>query len=228
MTAALPRLAVVFDFGSASPMTILASARNLADVVFLCDRDLPHVRPLIDEIRALARVADITGLTDDEILAHPDCAALAGIVTFSESQINRAAALAARLGLAFLDVDTAAAVTDKYTQRRMLAEAGVQDTTCRIVRDPAGLGPALDAVGLPAILKPRSGAASARTCTVHSLAEAAERWRSFTEPDAGPGAVPPSRTPVRAPAPSSSSSSCCPAMRRWPGRTGPTTSRSSR
>ena len=178
----LPRLAVVFDFGSASPMSILASARGLARVVFLCDRELAHVRLLHDELRALAPVCDITGLTDDEILARPDCADLAGIVTFSESRLNRTAALAERRGLPFLSVPAAAAVTDKLLQRRLLAEAGVQDTGCRVVRDLADLGPALDAVGLPAVLKPRSGAASARTCTVHSAGEARARWRDLTGP----------------------------------------------
>lgn len=181
----LPRLAVVFDFGSASPMSILASARDLARIVFLCDRDLPHVRPLYDDLRALAPVCDITGLTDEEVLARPDCADLAGIVTFSESQLNRTAALAERRGLTFLSVPTAAAVTDKYTQRRILAEAGVQHTECRVVRDLAELDPALDAVGLPAVLKPRSGAASARTCTVHSRDEARARLGVFTDPAAG-------------------------------------------
>jgi predicted ATP-grasp superfamily ATP-dependent carboligase len=181
----LPRLAVVLDFGSASPMSILASARALAEIVFLCDRDLPHVRPLFDELRTLARVCDITGLTDDEILTRPECADLAGIVTFSESQIRRTAALADRLDLTFLDVHAAAAVTDKYTQRRILAESGVQHTQCRVVRTLAELDPALDEVGLPAVLKPRRGAASARTCTVRSRREAAGRFRAFTDPAAG-------------------------------------------
>jgi biotin carboxylase len=181
----LPRLAVVFDFGSASPMGILASARGLAQVVFLCDRNLPHVRNLYEELRALAPVCDITGCTDEEILARPDCADLTGIATFSESQLNRTAALAQHRGLPFLSVPTATALTDKYTQRRVLAEAGIQHTACRVIRDRTDLGPALDAVGLPAVLKPRSGSASARTCTVHSLDEAYARWRAFTDPAAG-------------------------------------------
>jgi biotin carboxylase len=183
--AQLPRLAVLFDFGSATPMSILASARGLARIVFLCDRDRPHVRSLYDELRELAAVCDITGLSDERILAHPDCADLAGIVTFSESRLNRTAALAARLGLTFLSVPAAAAVTDKFTQRRLLAAAGVQHTACRLVRDPADLEPALAAVGLPAVLKPRSGAASARTCTVGTLAEARDRLRAFTDASAG-------------------------------------------
>jgi predicted ATP-grasp superfamily ATP-dependent carboligase len=189
MTAAgpLPRVGVVFDFGSATPMSILASARGLAEIVFLCDRDLPHVRPLFEEVSALARTCDITGLTDDEILAAPDCAGLGGITTFSESRIVRTAALAERLGLSFLDPAAATAVTDKYTQRRLLAESGVQHTECRVVHDPEDLDAALDEVGLPAVLKPRSGAASARTCTVHTRPEAAARLRAFTGGGGGGG-----------------------------------------
>jgi biotin carboxylase len=185
----LPRLAVVFDFGSASPMSILASARGLARIVFLCDRDLSHVRSLYDDLGALAPVCDTTGLTDEQIVARPDCADLAGIVTFSESQLNRTAALAHRLGLPFLSVSTAAAVTDKYTQRRILAQAGVQHTRCRVVRTVADVDPALEAVGVPAVLKPRRGSASARTCTVHSADEARARLRAFTDPAAGGSAA---------------------------------------
>ncbi|MEU4164781.1 ATP-grasp domain-containing protein [Actinoplanes sp. NPDC026670] len=184
----LPHLAVVFDFGSASPMSILAAARGLAEIIFVCDRSLPHVRQLYDDIRPLAAELDSTGLTDEQILTHPACADLAGIVTFSESQLNRTAALAARRGLAFHTPHTAAAMTDKYLQRRTLAEAGVQHTACHLVSDLAGLGPALGAVGFPAVLKPRTGAASARTCTIHNLGEAHARWQAFTDPAAGAAA----------------------------------------
>ncbi|MDR7327474.1 ATP-grasp domain-containing protein [Catenuloplanes sp. NPDC020197] len=158
---------------------MLAAARGLATVIFLCDHESSYVRGVAAEVGALATACDITGLSDDEILALADCAELDGIITFSERQIMRTARLAARRGLAFHDPDTARAVTDKLVQRRRLAEAGVQNTRCRLVREPAGLGAALDEVGLPAILKPRCGAGSARTCRVDTRGEAVARLREF-------------------------------------------------
>lgn len=186
----LPRLGVVWDFGAASPMNILASARGLATVVFLCDRGLPAVRGVVDELRALAGVCqlwDITGLSDQQIVDQPGFADLAGITTFAETQLTRTAALAARRALPFLTPQAAAAVTDKYLQRQLLARAGIQHTRCARLRAGTGLrGPgsdaldadvraALDVVGLPAVLKPRTGAASAYTCRVDTVT-AASAW----------------------------------------------------
>jgi biotin carboxylase len=175
----LPRLAVVLDFGAASPMSILASARGLADVVFLCDRALPYVRSRADELAAIATVSDVTGRDQAGMLDAVERLDLDGITTFSESQLNRTAALAQGRGLAFLSPQAARAMTDKFLQRQLLAEAGVQATRCRVVRGVADLDTALAEVGLPAILKPRSGAASAYTCRVGSLAEATARLRDF-------------------------------------------------
>lgn len=189
MSAALPSVAVVVDFGSASPMSILAAARGLARVVFICDRRRPHVRALFDDLAALGTVCDVTDLADDEIDDHPALRRLDAITTFSESQLVRTAALAHRRGLPFLSPAAAAAATDKFRQRELLAEAGVQHTVSRVVRARDGsvaLAAALAETGLPAVLKPRSGAASARTCTIHTIGEAEARLREFTsgqEPD---------------------------------------------
>lgn len=175
----LPRLAVVLDFGAASPMSILAAARGLADVVFLCDRALPYVRSLTGELAEIATVCDVTGLDHAGVLDAIEHLGLDGITTFSESQLNRTAALAHGRGLSFLSTRTAQASTDKFIQRRLLAEAGVQTTRCAVVRGVADLDTALAEVGLPAILKPRSGAASAYTCQVDTVPEAAARLRDF-------------------------------------------------
>lgn len=175
--SALPRIAVVLDFGSASPLSILASARDLAEVVFLCDRSRPYVRERFDDIAALARVEDITGLPDEELPGVVERLAPDGLTTFSESQLNRAAALADPRRLPYLSPATARALTDKYTQRKVLAAAGLGHAACRIVRDPADLASALAEVGLPAIIKPRSGAASARTCRIDTARQAPARLR---------------------------------------------------
>jgi hypothetical protein len=174
-----PSLAVVIDFGAASPMGILASARDLADITFICDRRRPYVRGVYEELATLAPVWDVTGLSDAEIAEDPRCGRFEGITTFSESQLVRTAALAHRWGLPFLSPATAGAVTDKYVQRQTLAAAGVQHTACHLVRSAADLPAALAQVGLPAVLKPRSGAASSRTCRVDSPAQAAARLRDF-------------------------------------------------
>ena len=64
----MTRLAVVLDFGAASPLTILASARGLAEVVFVCDADRPYVREHLADLAHLTEICDITGLPDDAAL----------------------------------------------------------------------------------------------------------------------------------------------------------------
>jgi biotin carboxylase len=170
----------VLDFGAASPLGILAAARNLCQVVFLCDRDRPYVRAQADELEALGDVCDVTGLGGTELLDRVERLHLDGVTTFSEAQITRTAALASPRGLPYPTPECARALTDKLVQRRVLAEAGVQATRCHLVHGPADLDAALAAVGLPAVLKPRSGAASAYTCQVDTPGEAAARLREFT------------------------------------------------
>lgn len=179
MSWSLPRLAVVLDFGAASPMSVLAAARGLAEIVFLCDRDLPYVRSRFDDIAALAAVEDVTGLADAAVGDRLAALRPAGVTTFSERQIVRTAALAHPLGLAYHSPVTALALTDKFAQRQALAAAGVQHTRCRVVRAGDDIPAAAAEVGLPAVLKPRSGAASAYSCRVDTAGEAAARMREF-------------------------------------------------
>jgi hypothetical protein len=175
----LPSVAVVLDFGAATPMSVLAAARGLARIVFLCDRAGSYTHDDAAELAGLAEVWDITGLRVEDIAADRRFAGLAGITTFSERQLVRTAALAHHRGLPFLSPRAADAATDKFRQRQMLADAGVDHTTCRTVRGADQLDAALADVGLPAVLKPRRGAAGARTCRVDSVAEAHRRLRDF-------------------------------------------------
>jgi biotin carboxylase len=69
---------------------------------------------------------------------------------------------------------------DKVRQRNALATAGVQSTASVPLHTPEDLGPALAATGLPAVLKPRSGAGSVDACLVHSARELAERFAEFS------------------------------------------------
>ncbi|WP_169789822.1 ATP-grasp domain-containing protein [Actinoplanes subtropicus] len=173
--ASLPRVGVVLNFGAATPLSILAAARGLCKVVFLCDRNLPYVASALDELTDFAEVHDITGVHTDPVAGL----GLAGIVTFSEAQIRRTADIARHAGLSYLSPSAAVAVTDKYVQRTLLRQAGVPGPRFHALSGPADLPAALTEVGLPAVLKPRAGAGSAYTCRVDSLSEASGRLSEF-------------------------------------------------
>lgn len=164
-----PLLAVVYDRGSASPSTIVSAARRACDVVFVCDAARPRAAENLAAVRGHAGVIDVTGLRSHERVAAVRAASPDGILTFSEHQLGATAEIAAGLGLPFHDRDTVAVLTDKLAQRRALSRAGVDATRSAIIdRDAAA---ALDAVGLPAVVKPRGGAGSADTMRVDTREE---------------------------------------------------------
>jgi biotin carboxylase len=176
----LPALAVVLDFGAASPFSILAAARRLCRVVFVCDREVAYVRSHLDDAAEFGMVCDITGLPPAAAAARIAATGAAGITTFSEFQVSRTADLADRCGFpAYHSRQVARVLTDKLAQRRVLQAAGVQATRCRPVTGLADLDDALAEVGLPAILKPRTGAGGTYSCPAASAEQAAARLREF-------------------------------------------------
>jgi hypothetical protein len=175
----LPRVAVVADFGAASPLSVAVAARKLCQVVFACDTGLPFVRAHLEDFGACGTVCDITGLAAAPAAARLGALGTRGITTFSHAHVERTAALASECGLSYHSQAAARALTDKLTQRQVLAAAGVQSTRCRALASPDGLPGAVREVGLPAVLKPRSGAGGAFTCRVDTPAAAMARLREF-------------------------------------------------
>lgn len=168
-----PLLAVVHDLGSAAPLKVLSAAAGLADVVFVCDRERPHVDEGFPELVATARVLDVTGAGPDGAVELVARLAPAGVTTFSEAQLGLTAAIAWACGLPFHSPDTVRLLTDKSSQRDALASTGVQATRCIPVRDSEEALAAAARIGPPVVLKPRSGAGSTDTCRVDTLAAGA-------------------------------------------------------
>jgi biotin carboxylase len=181
----LPLLAVVHDRGSASPMEVVAAARRLCDVVFVCDERLPGSAGAAAQIARFARVCDVTGLDGDGTRAAVAALGAAGIVTFSEYRIPRTADLAAHCGLPYHRDGTVRRLVDKRAQRAALHAAGVESTRCVTVHGPADVPAAVAATGLPAVLKPRSGAGSVDTCRVETAEQAQAALREFTAGQGG-------------------------------------------
>ncbi|MET9363825.1 ATP-grasp domain-containing protein [Streptomyces sp. NPDC006632] len=177
----LPLLLLVHDQGSAAPMRVLAAARGLCRVVLLCEQGDPELAAGLRSVAGHADIVDLTGLDDESVCRLAAGLSPAGVVTFSERRLRLTALVAAACRLPFHRPETVDALTDKFEQRRILRNGGVQDTRCALVRDPAGLAGALALVGLPAVLKPRFGAGSVDTCLVRSERECGSRLTEFTE-----------------------------------------------
>ncbi|OIK27665.1 ATP-grasp domain-containing protein [Streptomyces malaysiense] len=181
--SAPPTLLVVHDQGSATAWRILSAARGLCRVIFLCEPRNPAYEAELTPVGGHAEIADITGLGEAEVCRLAERLAPAGVVTFSEHRLRLTAAVAAHCGLRFHSRATAAALTDKYRQRQLLSQAGVQRTGCVMVRDPDQAAAALARVGTPAVLKPRHGAGSVDTCLITSADELRAHLLEFTADD---------------------------------------------
>ncbi|MGC5331450.1 ATP-grasp domain-containing protein [Micromonospora sp. DT62] len=164
------RIAVVHGLGSATLTEIAMAAEGLAELVFVLGAD-----PRSADIDGLAAELGHVVRLDDGVAVeatHAELSALdvTGVVTFCDLGIPVAADIAARLGLPCHTPTTAAALVDKLRQRRALNAAGVAPVAVAPL-DVDNPTAALRQVGVPAVLKPRRGAASVNTVLIHGPTE---------------------------------------------------------
>ncbi|MGH2952362.1 MAG: ATP-grasp domain-containing protein, partial [Solirubrobacterales bacterium] len=164
---------MVYDEGSAGPGEIAAAARGAgADVFLVVDRAAPHVARLAPALGRRFELLDITGLTPEAAAAQVCARAPEGLLTFSEHRMAATSELAAAAGVKrWHTPETTRLLTDKYLQRRALADTGVDTTPCVPV-PVGGAARAVAEVGLPAVLKPRQGTGSRHVRPVRTVEEA--------------------------------------------------------
>ncbi|BAJ27920.1 MULTISPECIES: ATP-grasp domain-containing protein [Kitasatospora] len=173
----MKRLGIVYDEEAASFGEIQAALAKVSSPVFLLPPS-EHNRRLLPLIRRGGETVVLPGEAAGDAAAVR-AAALDGIVTFSEQQLARTAEFAAAVGLAFHSPETAGLLTDKLGQRERLASTGVDTVPVRTVRTVEELDAALAGpVGLPAVLKPRTGSGSRET---HRISDAATGRALFRE-----------------------------------------------
>ncbi|WP_051225591.1 ATP-grasp domain-containing protein [Photorhabdus temperata] len=86
-----------------------------------------------------------------------------GIVTFSERALRLTAFLAEKLNLLFHSISTVTQLTDKFTQRKAFSNAGIESIRFHLINRTDDWEKAVNAVGLPAVLKPSYGGGSINT-----------------------------------------------------------------
>jgi biotin carboxylase len=179
-------LAVVVDYGSVGPAEILASARGVCDIAFICDAALPYNAACLSGLRSFGAVVELESPSSGQLAAAITALGASGITTVSEFRIRQVSEVAQICGLRFHGTATAMLLTDKLAQRRALAQAGVQETRSHVVAAEEDIAVAVAAVGLPAVLKPRQGAGSVNTFRVDSARSCAAAIRDA----AGQGGCP--------------------------------------
>lgn len=183
-----PVVGVVYDVGAAGPAEVATAARACgAGVVLVVDTASDHVRRLLPVLAKRFTLCDVTGLDGAGAAAAVAAYAPAGLVTFSENRMEATSALAAGLGLGHWHSPAVTRrLVDKLAQRRAFAAAGLDGPPFAAADKAVGVADALDAVGLPAVLKPRRGTGSRFVTRVDSAAQARAAAAEFFA--AAPGA----------------------------------------
>jgi biotin carboxylase len=127
------------------------------------------------ENRAVVVLHDDTKLSGwvDAARRINDACAIDAVVAFAELDQDKAAAIAADLGLPFHSVETVEYAHDKLAMRQRLRAAGVEDMPYRQVHSLAELEAFFAEVGPPLVVKPTRGRASTGISVIRSAADLA-------------------------------------------------------
>lgn len=159
-------LCVLFNQGSVPPGELLVALESYGPLVFAVREDDAYARSFEPLLASEGTVLRLVGDVPADDAARLKDAGVTGLATFGEAGIVPGAALAAQLGLPFHSVAVAEALTDKHVQRATLEAAGVGGVAHRSIGGVSGVGDwdaAVEALGLPLVLKPRRGEGSRNT-----------------------------------------------------------------
>ena len=165
-----PLVAVGYGPRCVPVMQLTEAAASVCDLLWLVDGSLPEMREMTNLLDRFGPVVDIGGLEVkqivEDLLGEFE---LNGIVTYLDANMTTYAQVAHALGLPFHSLETAAALTDKAQQRKVLADAGLDMPSCHVIgpqQSEAEVATMTGAVGWPAVLKPRSAQGSRYTFLV--------------------------------------------------------------
>lgn len=158
-------LGVMYGTGAASPSEIVGALPPGWSVCWLVEDD-----GLSGPLRRVLEQSGPVYCGRDFLTARAPIE-LDAVTTFCDPMVLPAALVRQRLGLRGTSVEAARLLTDKFLQRQRLAQVGLEETSCLPVRVPGELSSALDSVGLPAVIKPRTSVGSAYTFRIHAQSE---------------------------------------------------------
>ncbi len=190
---ALPRVVLVYDAASITPLVLAEAAAGICRFVWVVDGGDPVLGPLIRLLRRIGDVVDRAGLDDTAIARALAPHTPSGILTFAETQMPLTAALAAQLSLVYHSAATADRLADKYMQRLALREAGLPGPAIWEAPVPGPDGDAFatavaalaELVSYPVVVKPRRGTSSVATARADDGRELAELVTRFSGQDGG-------------------------------------------
>lgn len=165
-----------------------AAARLGLDVVLLADAPIALAPGLVDEVVIVDTYDRVATVAAARAVALRR--SVTGVVTWGDRDVENVASIAEDLGLPGHPPAAAAAARNKHIARVLLEKAAPYLVPrFHHIRDAADLGPAMDQVGFPAILKPAGASGSKgifRVEDASQLSVAFDRLMEFTRPEQDP------------------------------------------
>jgi|HubBroStandDraft_2_1064218.scaffolds.fasta_scaffold11486_4 biotin carboxylase len=168
-----PRLAFVYHPRSFGTLAIAEAAEGLCELVWIVDTTDPEIGSMVRLLRRLGEVIDVAGSSIEDAAAAIAASRPDGILALADSLLLWTARVAAALDLLFISPEVAERLTDKYTQRVALQQAGLPVPGFWPIPDRDDDEDAWVALertaSFPAVLKPRSGEGSRDVVRVESF-----------------------------------------------------------
>jgi biotin carboxylase len=138
--------------------SLLAARRLGYEIVMLAARVPDHLRPLIKEVAIVDSFdGDRARAAAQELARRHD---LRGVASWTESDVELVAGIAAMLGLPSMPVAAAHKARHKFAMKQALAHIDGLLPRFALVRTTEDLAAAVESVGLPAVLKPTGASGS--------------------------------------------------------------------
>ena len=158
---------LILELPGGNDTGILAAAIERGDDFSFVTADLSLYRSQSAIVPFLDRARAVIGIDGFDYPAFEQAALglhavhpIDAVLCLIDIRLVEAAQLAHRLGLRFLNVETAVLTRDKFAVRERMAERGIQQQPYWLATTALELAQAVDALGLPVIIKPSDGQGS--------------------------------------------------------------------
>src|SRR5271154_5040276 len=130
---ARPLVAVGYGPRCVPVMQLAESAAGVCDLLWMIDGSIPEMGEMADLLNRFGPVVDVSGLDAERMTKALSAYDPDGLATYLDAGMVGYAGVASALNLPFHTAATAAALTDKYRQRQVLADAGLPMPACQVI-----------------------------------------------------------------------------------------------
>jgi biotin carboxylase len=185
---------LLLDVPGGNDFTVLEDAVRIGHQVTFCTSDVGHYlrqgSHAADALALAREVLEIPGFEwaelERRVLASHATLPFGAVLCLIDIRLIEASLLAARLGLPFLNPESARLLRDKVRVRELLARHGIRQPAFAAASSADQLTAAVSALGYPVVVKPADGYGSQEVCLLENPADLAQLLGRLRSDEAGP------------------------------------------